>query len=239
MALHRKMPALIALDPDIAVISECADPETLARRGLSDIGEDQILWMGKNRNKGLGIIAFNGYRLTPVVPHFPTLHYVLPAEIHGPEQCRLVAVWAQNLSGGVTRKHQLGPMRRALTKYRSHFSASPVIMGGDLNNNVFWDRPGYRVNHAKAVEQLAGHGLTSVYHARSGDVQGQEKIPTHFWRDRTRDGPTYHIDYVFAPDTHLQRIRSFAVGTFDDWVGNGLSDHVPLTLDIDLRAHGN
>ena len=75
-------------------------------------------------------------------------------------------------------------------------------------------------------------GIGSAYHAVTGEPQGEEKTPTHYWRDRRIDGPTYHIDFVFAPDAWLEEIRAFSVGSFDDWVGNGLSDHVPITIEF-------
>ena len=50
--------------------------------------------------------------------------------------------------------------------------------------------------------------------------------------DRTKEGPTYHIDYIFGSQDVVASARSFEVGTFEDWVGNKLSDHVPLVLEI-------
>ena len=77
-------------------------------------------------------------------------------------------------------------------------------------------------------------GLVSVYHELKGERDGEETIPTHYWRDRRKDGPTYHIDYVFAPRHRLGAISNFYVGSFEDWCGNGLSDHVPIVIDIDM-----
>lgn len=223
MALHRKAAPLMALAPDIAVIAECASPDVLAARGLDLPG----LWTGDNPNKGLGVFAFNGHRISAHRPHHPTLRHLLPVTVDG--TYNLLAVWAQNASAGITRKHQLGPLRRGLTKYRDFLTARPAIVGGDLNNNVHWDRPGWRINHARAVAHLDRLGLKSAYHQVSGEPQGQESCPTHYWRDRTKDGPTYHIDYVFLPP---QMLRDFQIGTFEDWTGRKLSDHVPLVVDI-------
>jgi exodeoxyribonuclease III len=49
-----------------------------------------------------------------------------------------------------------------------------------------------------------------------------------------RDGPTYHIDYIFLPTQWLGHVRELDIGTFEDWCGSGLSDHVPIVVDIDL-----
>ena len=237
-AFHRKSDAVLALDPDIAVISETATPELLAKRGIALPGDAQMLWTGTKPNKGLGVVAFNGYRIARAEPFHPTLHHLLPVHVTGPETCNLLAVWAQNASGGNTRKHQLGPLRRGLTKYRAFLSDGPTILGGDLNNNKYWDRPGWRMNHMKMVERAQSLGLVSAYHTVTGEADGAETQPTHYWRDRKKDGPTYHIDYAFVPANRVHAIHEMRIGTFEDWCGNGLSDHVPVIIDVDLADRG-
>ena len=237
-AFHRKSDAVLALRPDIAVISETATPELLETRRITLPADAKMLWTGTKPNKGLGVLAFNGYQLRRAEPHHPTLHHLLPVHVSGPQVCNLLAVWAQNASGGVTRKHQLGPLRRGLTKYRGFLSEGPTIMGGDLNNNKYWDRPGWRVNHMKMVESARQLGLVSAYHAVTGETEGAETEPTHYWRDRKKDGPTYHIDYAFVPQDRIGAIREMRIGTFEDWCGNGLSDHTPVILEISLPPGG-
>lgn len=236
MALHRKLHALRRLVPDIAVVSECASPERL--RGLAaldDISGDPI-WIGDNPNKGLAVLAFNGYRLSLAREFHPTLRHLAPVHITGPASCNLLAVWAQNVSGGNVRKRQAGPLRRGLKKYKSFLSGGSAIVAGDFNNNVIWHKPGYWINHGISVAILESYGLVSAYHARTGERQGEETMPTLYWRDRRKDGPTYHIDYVFLPRAWLDRIRGFDVGSFEEWCGSGLSDHVPVVVDVDVGA---
>jgi exodeoxyribonuclease-3 len=232
MAFHRKIEAILPLKPDIAVISECAAPDVLSRRELGSFDDETCLWMGRNPNKGLGVFTFGGLRLKRVTPFYPTLDFILPVHVSGAQSFNLLAVWAQNNNSGNIRKHTLGPMRRGLTKYRGFLYDGPSIIGGDLNNNVYWDKPGWRINHAKMVATANGLGLVSAYHEVMKEPQGEESIPTHYWRDRKKDGPTYHIDYAFVPEG--AQIDCFEVGVFEDWIGNGLSDHVPLILDITL-----
>lgn len=234
MALHRKFDALLRLNPDVAVISECAQPEQLRARGLDLDGVSGPVWIGENRHKGLAVFGFNGYSVYPAEEIGWRLRHIVPVHVDGPLRFNLLAVWAFNMQGGITRKHQIGPLRRALSRYKTFLTESPAIVAGDLNHNVYWDKPGYRNNHRASVDRLAQMGLVSAYHACTGEAQGSETTPTLYWRDRTRDGPTYHIDYIFLPKLWVSQIREFSVGSFDAWCGSGLSDHVPLLVDIDI-----
>jgi endonuclease/exonuclease/phosphatase family metal-dependent hydrolase len=90
------------------------------------------------------------------------LRHVAPVHVTGPVARNLLAVWAQNGSGGVSRKHQLGPLRRAHTKYKALLAERPTIVAGDFNNNVFWHRPGWRINHANELATLEKLGLASA-----------------------------------------------------------------------------
>lgn len=240
MALHRKFDALLRLEPDIAVVCECAEPERLRARGVLDGCAGEPVWIGNNQHKGLAVLAFNGYSVRLADQFAPTLRYIAPVHVSGPVECNLLAVWAQIGNGtGSTRKHQLGPLRRALSRYREFMTAAPAIVAGDLNHNVFWDRPGRRSNHRGTVDRLERLGLVSAYHAIHDEHQGGESIPTIYWRDRKKDGPTYHIDYIFIPRGWVEHVRDFAVGTFEDWCGSGLSDHVPLVVDLAVEAPDN
>ncbi len=243
---HRKAAALAALAPDIAVISECAQAHLLAQRGLA-LDRSQFLWVGTNPNKGLAVLAFNGWQIALGPTWKPTLHHIAPvrliapaslntpARVTGPSRLSLLAVWAQNASGGVTRKRQLGPLRRALSHYRDFLSRDPALLAGDFNNNRFWDRPGWGMNHMAMVAKARTLGLESAWHHLTAEAEGAETVPTHYWRDRKKDGPTYHIDYVFAPPALMQG-AGIDIGSFEDWCGNGLSDHVPVIVDLPVLS---
>jgi exodeoxyribonuclease-3 len=235
MALDRKVETLLGLAPDIAIIGECAEPQRLRLRSKSAWLQADPVWVGRNPHKGLAVFAFNGYAVRLADPYHPSLRYIAPVHVEGPATCNLLAVWAQNASAGTPRKHQLGPLRRALARYRSFLGQHPAVVAGDFNSNTIWDKPGWRSNHATQVRLLEQRfGLTSVYHALRGEAHGAESEPTLYWRDRTKDGPTYHIDYVFLPAAWVTKVSHLSIGTFEAWCGSGLSDHVPVTVDIDI-----
>ena len=158
----------------------------------------------------------------------------LPYTSLGRSRATCWAVWEQNASGGVRRKNQAGPLHTALSRYKPFLSDHPAVVTGDFNSNAIWDKPGWRINRMATVDALEGLGLVSACHTVRDELHGRETIPTLYWMDRTKDGPTYHIDYVFLPDRWVDRVKGLSVGTFEGWCGSGLSDHVPIIIDIDL-----
>lgn len=232
MALHEKWAELLALKPDVAIIPECADLDRL--RALTPLFVPQeAVWIGDNPTKGLGVFGFNGYGLTLLPDFTPDLRHIAPVSVSGPTRFNLLAVWAFNNSGSVSRLGDQGPLLQALDRYGAYLTAGPAIVAGDFNNHVIWDKPRKANNHANAVSRLSEFGLVSAYHASRGVGQGEETEPTHYWRDRKKDGPTYHIDYVFYPEAWQAGVREVSIGTFEDWTGRKLSDHVPIVVDLD------
>ncbi len=243
MALHRKWDALLSLRPDVAIISEAAEPDRLIAREPT-IADHSLVWIGNKPNKGLLIIGLGGVTLEMSQYRYDTrLHWIAPVSVHGLpgmfEPLRLLGVWAQNANEGNRQKTNPGYLQEALKRYRRFLKDGPAVVAGDFNNHVVWDKPGWRMNHANEITALGRLDLVSAYHAARGIVAGEEEDPTLYWRDRTIDGPTYHIDYVFIRECWTRRPFTLDVGGFEEWVGSGLSDHVPLTLDIDLGAPGS
>jgi endonuclease/exonuclease/phosphatase family metal-dependent hydrolase len=125
-----------------------------------------------------------------------------------------------------------GPTLLALRAHARFLTERSSIIAGDLNNHIRWDKPGKASNHANALSKIAALGLTSAYHTFYGLDQGMEKHPTLYWRDRTRTGPTFHIDYVFVPHDATRLLRRVAVGSHAKWIASGMSDHAPLVVDL-------
>lgn len=229
MAFHRKFEHLLALKPDIAVISECANPEIILQKAPR-FTPSSSTWIGDDHNKGLGVFTFGAFRgiISPIYrKDFP---FIAPIRIDGPTPFNLLAVWACHAKKN-SYEARLGPLGRAIGAYKSFLEESPVVVAGDFNDNVHWDKPKKINKHSANVDKLRELGLQSAYHYSRGVGQGDESEPTIYWRDRTRNGPCYHIDYCFVPDGWTTLISNVTIGSFDDWVASGLSDHVPLVVD--------
>ena len=172
-------------------------------------------------------LEFNRHR------HDSRLHWMAPVRVSGlpglDQPVHLLGVWAQNASEGNRQKDNPGFLQQALRRYRRFLRSAPAVVAGDFNNHVQWDRPGWRMNHANEVRALARLGLVSAYHVSRGVEAGNEPEPTFYWRRRAVDG--YHIDYVFMPEEWSTCTFDLTVGPYEEWVGSGLSDHVPLVLE--------
>jgi hypothetical protein len=232
MGFHRKHGAASDLQSDVLVVSECARPDLLEKRGLR-LSADSHIWVGDNPNKGLAVIVRPPYRVSASFDCSDKLPvWTFPARVTTPmgAQVDLLAVWSywyrddRNAFGN--------PVVDALARFADRISPNNLCVAGDFNTSVIWDRGTKKSNHRYTSEVLASHGLVSAYHHIGGHAYGAEPEPTIFWRDRTASGPRYHIDYIYIPLAWCDKSITASIGTYTDWVATRLSDHVPLTVNI-------
>jgi exodeoxyribonuclease-3 len=221
---------LSALAPDVAIVQECAELATLARKA-PQFAPTNAVWTGNNPHKGLGVFAFGPYRLTRRGPDDASITYALRARVVGPQTFNLVALWS-HYGNSPLKVTTPGPTLLALNAHARFLTQRPAIVAGDLNNHVRWDKPGKASNHANTLATTSKLGLVSAYHAFHELAQGAERHPTLYWRDRTRTGPTFHIDYAFVPREAIGFLRGVTVGSYAKWIATGLSDHAPLIVDL-------
>ena len=96
---------LLALEPDLAIVLECAEPHFLAERSKTNWIEREPVWIGSNRHKGRGVFAFNEASVQLVSSFDKNLRYIAPIKVEGSRTFNPVAVRAQNASGEIIRKH--------------------------------------------------------------------------------------------------------------------------------------
>lgn len=219
MGMHRKLDALLALRPDIAVLPECASPDVRAARPIYDAATSHA-WNGSLATKGLAVLTFGSFRLTSLPPGESSKH-AFPVQVDGPVQLHLLAMWTQHPDYVEGAHH-------ALDVHGALFEERPVVVAGDLNSNSIFDRNRV-LNHTKLVERMRKLEMFSAYHARYGEQHGAESRPT-FFLYRHRDKP-FHFDYVFLPERWRSAVRSVVLGRPAKWLA--WSDHLPLTVALD------
>lgn len=236
MALHSKLPLLLALKPDIAIVPESADTETLSAKAPL-YAPPKAIWSGDNRNKGISVFAFGDYdieRDSPVADADDADKWFLPIRVTGPVSFHLLAAWVFHKKKDMNKANP-GPILRMLDRCREFLAGPKTVIAGDFNHNVSMDKPGRLNNFSNVVQSMSDQGFSSAYHAHHGEDHGSESQPTIYWQERTRDGRTYHLDYCFVSEAWQNCVAGVEVGGFDDWVGNKASDHTPVIVDIDER----
>lgn len=221
-AVAAKTGQLLTLEPDIAVIAECAT-------GVGAIGAmHRVCWAGTIPAKGLAVFARPelGGRLD--ASHDPGHEHYLPVRFDAID-LGLLAVWAMHY-GGTDGSVGFGRTHDALAAY-APFLATADLVVGDFNDSPVFDGPS-RHHWARTAEILDGDGYVSLYHERTGEQPGAETAPT-LYHLRHEKRP-FHIDHAFLRRDRLPAVAAYAVGDADPWLSH--SDHMPLVLDLDLPA---
>lgn len=224
-SFRTKHERILRLKPDLLVVCECEDQERLQFGKLTPKPTD-FIWHGELPAKGLGVFSYSNYTLE-VIPQFnPEFKFIVPIRVSKDDQSFiLMAVWTQAEKGSGSRYIQ------HLWNAVNHYSAlldEDIIIVGDLNSNVQWDKDYRTGSHSEVVELLEQKNIHSLYHHFLGLPQGNEPDPT-FYMYRHNDKP-FHIDYCFANKSLLTENFNLEVGKHEDWCD--LSDHVPLIVNL-------
>jgi exodeoxyribonuclease III len=207
MALYDKFEQLLSLNPDIAIIPECASlaKDALKKRRLPCSARE---WIGFNEDKGLGIFAFNGLQLRVHPSYSEQFQLYLPIEVSGPCDFHLLGCWMaekKTMPGGTSNQP-----KDAVLFYRDFLTCKPAIVAGDFNYYI-------------PTAELAGMGLKGAH--------GRRLRQTHYHK-RKLDARPIAVDYVFVPTAGPLRLARFQVGKVQEWIQ--YSDHVPLIADFEI-----
>jgi len=224
-ALRKKFGALEKLQSDIYVIQECENP-VLTKNLKYQEWSNNHLWIGDNKNKGIGIFARAEIDLVQLdwsnTYKDHTVKYFLPCRVN--DQFNLINVWAHRNNS--PNFGYIGQLWKYLQTNRDKFNN--LILTGDLNSNTIWDQWDRWWNHSDIVRELSELGIQSLYHQFFDEEQGQESQPT-FYLQRKLEKP-YHIDYAFASEPIAERLVKIEIGSVSEWLE--ISDHLPLTFEL-------
>jgi exodeoxyribonuclease III len=222
MAFRKKAGLLMPYKPDILVIPECEHPDKLVFD--KDIPlSTSCLWFGENKNKGLGVFSYSGYKLKTLAEYTDQYKIIAPIAVKSPAlNLTLFAVWANNPND--PDGQYVTQVWKAINHYKKLLGKRKLLLAGDFNSNTIWDKPRRDGNHSTVVEVLQKKRISSVYHHHFAQVQGKELHPTYYLY-RHSDKP-YHLDYCFASKQMMAQLKSVEVGEFEYW--KKYSDHVPV-----------
>jgi exodeoxyribonuclease III len=228
MAFRKKAPLVLAHKPDILVVPECEHPDNLIfEPGVKK--PTDILWLGSNRHKGLGIFSYSDFTFSLLDNYNPALKLIAPVAVSGGRfDFTLFAIWANNPADpDGTYVEQVW---KAIHLYKNELTRQPAVLMGDFNSNTIWDRKRRAGNHSNVVKVLEEKGIRSCYHLYYKQEQGKEKHPTQYMY-RHRDKP-YHLDYCFLSGDLMDQMKKVKIGDYDTWTKH--SDHVPVMVTLRL-----
>ena len=223
-ALRKKFLKLTELGADIYIIQECEDPKKSIDIQYRDWAFNH-LWIGNNKNKGLGIFAKPEIILEPLdwsnqyENHL--VNYFLPCLVN--HKYQLLGAWAHHNNSPTFG--YIGQFWKYLEINFSKFES--ILIAGDFNSNVIWDKWDRWWNHSDILKTLDRKSIKSIYHSYFNEEQGKESKPT-FFLQRNQNKP-YHIDYFFG-SPYFQFNNHFEIGDISEWIV--YSDHLPIMLEI-------
>lgn len=225
MAFRKKAALIDSYKPDILIVPECEHPDKLIFE--LERQPNDVFWYGDNVHKGLSVFSFTDFKIKLLPYHNPDFKWILPLKIsNSTEKLTVFAIWANNPKD--KNFEYVGQIWKALNHYEAKIKRKNTFLIGDFNSNTIWDKPRRAGNHSTIVDILAKKKIHSTYHAYFKSEQGQEPHPT-FFLYRHLDKP-YHLDYCFASNDWLKKLKKVDVGAFDNWVN--ASDHVPLIVEF-------
>jgi exonuclease III len=221
-AFRKKFHLIENLGADIVVIQECEDPSKAG--GEYQEWAHNHLWIGANKNKGLGVFAKKHIDLKRLDWNDDGLQLFLPCRVN--EGFNLVAVWTKQANSPNFR--YIGQFWKYLQLNKNEMASKPSLICGDFNSNVCWDEWDRWWNHSDVVRELDEIGIHSLYHEAMKEAQGKESTPT-LYMHRKLEKP-YHIDYAFISKQLSGSNSSIEIGKHEFWIDH--SDHMPLIFTM-------
>jgi exonuclease III len=223
-AFRKKFNLIADLGADIVVVQECEDPRRAG--GEYEAWAGNHLWVGKNKNSGLGVFASKQISLQKLDWKDDNLEFFLPCNIN--QKFNLLAVWTKQANS--PNFGYIGQLWKYMQLHKRELAAQHLLVCGDLNSNSIWDEWDRWWNHSDVVRELSEIDVQSMYHMKSGEEQGKETSPT-FYLHRNREKP-YHIDYAFVSRKLIGENHEINVGQWESWLTH--SDHMPVIFDINV-----
>jgi hypothetical protein len=194
-----------------------------------------VTWIadGHDARKGLSIAGLTS-ALTPLPPRDDQGRFTSSAITSG--DIGILGLWSCPAVRTGPRAYA-AEVSATISAWEDWLAETPSLIAGDFNI-----APGRKddlqTGALRAIfERLSALGYSSLYHWWTGEAYGSERTPTYYHRRHLHD--PWHIDFCFAASELLPQVREVTVGDYEHWVAplqtrRGLSDHVPLIVDLDV-----
>jgi len=229
---RKKYNLLDKFNAEVIVIQECENPSKSTKNYKE--WSDNYLWIGQNKNKGLGVFVKNNNSIELLDWSDKNTNYknevlelFLPCLIN--KEYILLAVWTKKANSEVFG--YIGQLWKYLQLHKNKLIGKKVIITGDLNSNAIWDKWDRWWNHTDVINELEEVEIKSLYHLLNEEEQGKETIPT-FYLQRKLDKP-YHIDYAFLSSNLINDKISLVIDDKDIWLE--YSDHIPIIINFNNK----
>lgn len=212
-----KRPALLALNPDVAVVPE-------AGRGVPGTSA----WVGDLPHKGLAVVVPRGVCSAPA-PVAAAARWGLTQDVTvDPVAFGVLGIWTVPATPRPSHPY-IAAARALLASHAAWIRSKPTIVAGDFNVS---GQSNAREMPALMAEICDRFDLKSAWHDHTGERVGAESAPTLWWRGKPEAG--FHCDFVFVP--RAWSVTAVRIGSYADWGAEGLahrSDHAPVIVDLD------
>lgn len=230
-AFRKKYHLIDELNADILVIQECENPNESIKE-YKNWANDNYLWIGNNKNKGLGIFVRKNHSVellnwSDINTNYKNekLESFLPCKINN--SFILLAVWTKHANSEVFG--YIGQFWKYLQLHKNKISKDNIIIVGDFNSNSIWDKWDRWWNHSDVIKELEEINIKSLYHTLNNEEQGKEIVPTFYLQRNIKK--VYHIDYIFT-STDLINNATLKILGKEKWLK--ISDHIPIVSEINI-----
>lgn len=230
-AFRKKYHLIDELNADILIIQECENPKESTKE-YKNWANDNYLWIGNNKNKGLGIFAKNNHFLellnwsdTNTNYKNEKLESFLPCKINN--SFILLAVWTKYANSEVFG--YIGQFWKYLQLHKNKISKDNIIIVGDFNSNSIWDKWDRWWNHSDVVKELSEIKIKSLYHTLNNEEHGKEITSTFYLQKNFKKA--YHIDYIFT-SIDLMNNATIKILEKEKWIE--VSDHIPIVSELNI-----
>ena len=219
-----KLPHLLALDVDVAVVCEARTPAhwpTLPDgRRVTGLGRQ----VQPGHWKELAVLAREPWTVALHEQAEAAPVWTLPVRVTGPTSFTLVGLWPVKFDGA-PRSYE-AQVEAAVDWLERCSAGEPTVLAGDFNSPL----AGTQQRYDRIAQRLDDLGLVDAYRVSRGLVTGEPPVePTYF--NLRKEDPPFHIDHVFVR-AEWAGAAKVDVGDFDTWTGSGCSDHVPVTVEV-------